>query len=258
MCRHFDAHPSGGCTIQRADGHAAIPRACQQFPRVVTESPLGTSVTLSAFCPTAASLLFEEGPFHIATMEDARPLEGLDARDVLPPLLRPGMLMGWDAVATWEQLAVGTLSDYRDEVDRALAVIETASERVCATWTPEAGSLSAALLRAFQRVRESGVSSAAPLKDRRRDRSLARPHPGDAGDMPDSISTRSGALARYFAAHAFACWPMYDGKGIRGALDWLRTVRATLENECRSRPGDLREAFRRSDLRLRHTVTSRP
>jgi len=254
VCRHFDAHPTGGCTIHRASGHAAIPRACQQFPRVVTQSPLGSSVTLSAFCPTAASLLFDEGPFHITTRADDRSLEGLDAREVLPPLLRPGMLMDWESVARWEELAVATLSDHRDDVDRALEVIETASERVCATWTPGGESLSAALSSAFDRVRESGVSSAAPLKDRRRDRSLARPRPGDAGDMPDSISTRSTALARYLAAHAFACWPMYDGRGIRGALDWLVKVRTALEEE--RRPGvDLKAAFRQADLRLRHSIS---
>jgi hypothetical protein len=250
VCRHCAEHPSGGCTIQRAHGHDAIPRACQQFPRAVTQSPLGTSVTLSAFCPTAASLLFDEGPFHITILADAGPLEGLDARQVLPPLLRPGMLMDWEAVAAWEELAVAALSDHREDVDRALAIIEAASESVSATWTPAAGSLSASLRRAFE---DSAISSAAPLKDRRRDRSLARPHPGDAGDMPDSISTRANAPARYFAAHAFACWPMYDGRGIRGALDWLNRVRATLVEECRSRP--LKEAMRQADLRLRHAAS---
>src|SRR5687768_17820178 len=79
-CRFHDAHPDGGCTIQRAHGHDAIPRSCQQFPRFATLSPLGTSVTLSAFCPTSASLLFGDGPFEIIKVAETRPLEGLDAR----------------------------------------------------------------------------------------------------------------------------------------------------------------------------------
>ncbi|HEX6322561.1 MAG TPA: hypothetical protein VFZ36_02460 [Vicinamibacterales bacterium] len=271
VCRHFDAHPSGGCTIQRAGGHAAIPRACQQFPRVVTQSPLGTSVTLSAFCPTAASLLFDEGPFHITALADDRPLEGLDARHVLPPLLRPGMLMDWEAVAAWEQLAVGTLSDHRDDVDRALDVIEIASERVCAAWTPGGESLATTLASAFteaagisaaprgtlggafaRALTESGMSPASPGHGRAKERSRLRSFNGAADDMPDSRA-RSEPLARFLAAHAFACWPMYEGRGIRGALDWLVKVQTALDEERRS-CADLKEAFRRADLALRHGV----
>lgn len=262
VCRHFDPHALGGCSIQRARGHEALPHACQQFPRVATLSPLGTSVTLSAFCPTAAALLFVEGPFEIVDVESARHFEGLDATNVMPPLLRDGMLMDWDAVARWETLTIATLSDQRHDVTRALEIIETASEHVCATWTPAAGTLADALREEFSRSRDSGVSSATPLKDRRRDRSLARPHLGGAGDMPesaadreaDAVSEHSTAMARYVAAHAFACWPMYDGRGIRGALEWLKTVRATLEEERRSQPDDLTEAMRQADLRLRHAV----
>jgi hypothetical protein len=259
VCRHFAAHPSGGCTIQRVEGHGAIPRACQQFPRVVTQSPLGTSVTLSAFCPTAAGLLFDEGPFHITTLADARPLEGLDARHVLPPLLRPGMLMDWEAVGVWEALAVAALSEYRDDVDRALAIIERASESVCATWSPTAGSLSDALRRAFERVlMESGMSPASPGCGRAKERSRLRSFNGAADDTPDSRTRPSTprapeALARYLAAHAFACWPMYDGRGIRGALDWLAQARTALDEERRS-CADLKETFRRADLALRHRV----
>ncbi len=268
VCRHFDAHAAGSCSIQRARGHQALPHACQQFPRVATLSPLGTSVTLSAFCPTAASLLFADGPFEIVAADSDRHVEGLDATQVMPPLLRDGMLMDWDAVARWEQLTIATLSDHRHDIARALEIIETASERVCGTWTPADGALDDALREEFSRSRDSGVSSATPLKDRRRDRSLARPHPGGAGDMPESAADRYGeaaprshrgehsaALARYVAAHAFACWPMYDGRGIRGALEWMKTVRATLEDERRSQPGDLKEAMRQADLRLRHAIS---
>lgn len=220
-CRHFDADPSGGCTLQRASGHGALPHACQQFPRVATLSPLGVSVTLSAFCPTAASLLLDDGPFAIEAVEDTRTYEGLDARAVMPPLLRPGMLMNWDAVARWEELAVATLSDHRDDVDRALAIIERASTEVCETWTPEDGRLSDALERAFA---GAGVSGA---------------------EIP-----ASAPQARFMASHAFACWPMYDGRGIRGALEWLVQARTALDEERRSH--SLAGAFRQADLRLRH------
>ena len=252
VCRHFGAHPAGSCTIQRALGHDALPHACQQFPRVATLSPLGTSVTLSAFCPTAASLLYGVEPFEILQLPDTRVFEGLDARDVMPPLLRPGMLMDWESVARWEELTVATLSEHRDDVERAIEIIEQASAHVIAEWTPAAGNLATALSVAFKRARESGVSLATPLKDRRRDRSLARPHPGGAGDMPDS-SARDSAMARYLASHVFACWPMYNGEGIRGALEWLLKARTALDEERRS-ASDLTSAFRQADLRLRHAV----
>jgi len=230
-CRFHDAHPDGGCRIQRESSHESLPRACQQFPRVATLSPAGTSVTLSAFCPTAASLLFGTEPFTIVDAPDTRALDGLDARGVLPPLLRDGMLMDWEAVARWEQLAVETLSAHRDDADRALALIDAASTPVIGTWTPADGTLSDALAAAFSRVTASG---------------------GD-GDMPGSRDRRNAARARYFASHAFACWPMYNGQGIRGALDWLLKARTALDAERRSCP-DLKEAVRRADLALRHRV----
>lgn len=250
VCRHFDAHASGGCTVQRARGHDALPHACQQFPRVAALSPLGTSVTLSAYCPTAASLLFDDAPFAIETGQDDRVYEGLDARAVMPPLLRPGMLMDWEAVARWEDLTVATLSDHRHDVERALAIIEDASLAVCETWTPGQGTLSDALQAAY-RARASGMSVATALKDRRRDRSLARPQPDGAEDVPDARAS-TAALANFLASHAFACWPMYDGGGIAGAIDWLAKARTALAEERRSH-GSL-DAFRQADLRLRHAV----
>lgn len=239
----------------------------------MTQSPLGTSLTLSAFCPTAASLLFDDAPFSITQIEErSTRYDGMDAREVLPPLLRPGMLMDWDAVTRWEELAIGALSDHRDDVDTALQIIETASRDVCASWSPTDGSLSVALETAFMRSRESGVSSATALKDRRRDRSMARPHPAGADDMSDSKSDRDSvgpmlapALARYLAGHALACWAMYDGRGIAGAVEHLRAVRATLNEESARLAAEagraldavlLKEAFRQADVRLRHTVRS--
>lgn len=204
-----------------------MPQACQQFPRVATLSPLGASVTLSSFCPTAASLLFDDGPFEIVQIPDVRSYEGLDARDVMPPLLRPGMLMDWESVARWEALAVATLSEHRHAVDRAIAIITRASEQVCATWTPGHGSLAGALDRAF-------AAEAEPAE-------------------PVNPGTKEPAVSRFLAAHAFACWPMYDGRGIRGALDWLLKVRTALAEERRS-TADLKAAIRQTDLTLRHSV----
>lgn len=251
VCRHFDADPSGGCTVQRVSGAAALPHACQQFPRVATLSPLGTSVALSAFCPTAASLLFDDSPFAIVERADTRTYEGLDARGVLPPLLRPGMLMDWTSVARWEELTVAALSDHRDDPRMALEIIERASTSVCETWTPAEGPLAEALARVFQ-AQVPDMSAATALKGLRRDRRSVpgSTHPAGAEDMS---GTCASGEARFLASHAFACWPMYDGRGIRGAVDWLLNARTALDEERRS-SDDLREAFRQTDLRLRHGV----
>ena len=67
-----------------------LPSACRHFPRVYLRDARGDLLTLSHFCPTAASLLFEPGP--VGVIDAPRPLaldepiEGLDAREVLPPL----------------------------------------------------------------------------------------------------------------------------------------------------------------------------
>lgn len=231
----------------------------------MTQSPLGVSLTLSAFCPTAASLLFDDGPFASTTIDDsARRYEGMDARDVMPPLLREDMLMDWDAVERWEQLAVSTLSDHRDEPDTALDIIETASAEVCATWTPREGSLSGTLTERFARVSEHRARSS-------RRRGAGEPQSGLGCDLlaapQKTRPTLAPAIARFLAGHAFACWPMYDGRGIAGAVGHLREVRATLDEESARLAGEagraldpdlLKEAFRQADLRLRHTVSGIP
>ena len=90
------------CAIHDAGGHAALPVSCRMFPRVVLLDGRGTFISLSHFCPTAAALLFEE-PGHAwlpTAIVDAPPaltavgpLDGLDARGVWPPLVRPGVMM---------------------------------------------------------------------------------------------------------------------------------------------------------------------
>jgi hypothetical protein len=226
-CRHSGACCNAGWIEPLQDGRS--------------ESPLGVSLTLSAFCPTAAGLLFEQGSFGVTTVNVGRHYEGLDARDVMPPLLRANMLMDWEGVARWEELAVGILSDLRDDVERAVAIIEHASAETCERWTPAAGAIAGSLSDAFARAR--------------RRQSGARP--------TASRQVASEPFARFLASHAFACWPMYAGQGIAGAIDHLQTVRATLHEESARLASDarraldavlLKEAFRQTDLRLRHAV----
>ena len=92
------------------------PNGCRwlagSFP-VFLHDARGTFISLSHFCPTAAGLLqsgrrpaFEivAAPSTLALDGDA---EGLDARDALPPLLRPGMLTDHEGYDAWERRAIG-------------------------------------------------------------------------------------------------------------------------------------------------------
>ncbi len=46
-----------GCRIQRAAGLAAMPKACQNFPRSVVATPLGIEIAWTLACPTAAGIV---------------------------------------------------------------------------------------------------------------------------------------------------------------------------------------------------------
>ena len=62
-CVSFERGMGGAtsqCAIHRVLGHDALPSACRHFPRAAVTDDLGTFVTLSHFCPTAASMLFRD------------------------------------------------------------------------------------------------------------------------------------------------------------------------------------------------------
>jgi Fe-S-cluster containining protein len=135
------------CAVHRRLGEGALPSACRHFPRVATLTPLGVSVTLSHYCPTAASLLFAPGGLAIVegppAFPSSWPWEGLDAGDALPPLLRPGVLMDWPSLERWERFAVRVLAEEGVTPEAALDVLETAAE-TARGWTPSEGAFGAA------------------------------------------------------------------------------------------------------------------
>jgi Fe-S-cluster containining protein len=121
------------CRVHGALGHAALPLACRQFPRVCLTDPRGVRVSLSHYCPSAAARLFDEAlPLTIVRAPDAFPAggeyDGLDARDAFPPLLRPGVLMDWETVDALEQLGVALFAaetaSPRAALDRFAAICE--------------------------------------------------------------------------------------------------------------------------------------
>ena len=151
-CVFYEARDGGRCRVHRALGHAALPLACRQFPRVSVVDPRGESVTLSHYCPTAAGLLDDGLGIAITAEPAAFPADtenvGLDVRTSLPPLLAPKMLMDWDAWWEWERRAVDTIARL-ESPERALAALSVAVESV-RLWTPDDGPLLTQIDEAFR------------------------------------------------------------------------------------------------------------
>jgi len=89
-CVFFD-HQSRHCLVHRDLGEGALATTCRTFPRLAVQDARGTSITLSHFCPTAASQLFRDDvPLEIVENPPAFPpadYDGLSVPDEeLPPL----------------------------------------------------------------------------------------------------------------------------------------------------------------------------
>ena len=284
--------PGGACSCYDPDGHRcrihaqlardALPVACQHFPRVCVVDRDATSVTLSHYCPTAARLLFEPLPIAIVEAPAAfapMQLEGLDARDALPPLLRPGMLADRESYRSWERLALEALSE-ETTGEAALAAIVDATEGIRG-WEPARGPLVETVSRAFtiarERPREAGPAGLLPAASSL-DALVRRcvPEGLSAPPAPDSASriderlvapnwrTFAGPVRRYLAAKAFADWCAYQGRGLRtvacsiaAALSVLRVeaVRHCAEADRMLDEALLIEAFRSADLLLVHLAS---
>ncbi len=157
-CVFFEPRAGRLCAVHRTVGPGLLPSACRNFPRIALRDPRGIFVTLSHYCPTAARLLLLDQ--DLAIVDAPAPLtldgevEGLDATGVLPPLLRPGMLMSLDAYDTWEREAVATLNDRRLPPSGAVTAISAATA-ACSEWRPGRGELSAAIEDAFANARRA-------------------------------------------------------------------------------------------------------
>ena len=246
---HHAAAPRG-CEIHHALGHDALPLACRQFPRVTVVDPRGVSVTLSHYCPTAASLLDTSEPAVITIAAPAFPADGeyvgLDVRTDLPPPLRPDMLMDWEAWWMWEERSVAALARSTDPA-QTLATLAAVVEDV-RTWGPTHGALGDRIQAAFARAGGSGRSRP-PAFDRAERRHEV------LNAIPEELRAQAGALQvgaarpsltvrrNFLAAHAFANWTAQVGEGLR---TWLRSLEAALALV------DLGYDVRAADLLLRH------
>ena len=219
------------CAIHRLFGRAHKPSSCCHFPQIALLDARGVSLTLSHYCPTAAALLFREDvPLEIVEnppsfSRDAG-YEGLDARGVMPPLLRPGMLWDLDGYSAWEQEAVSLLAASDTTPESALASLQEIAEAI-EGWSPSIGCLADHVHRAF---RDHGWP----------------PHNQAASHWGDNARV----VIRYLAARLFASWIPYRADRLLAVVRDVAHAHATLLEE--SRGVDLRAAIRATDLRLVH------
>ena len=245
-CVFYDSRHDGGCRVQRALAHGALPLACRQFPRVSVVDPRGASVTLSHYCPTAAAMLDEPMPIAIDDRPPAFPsgseIAGLDVRSGLPPLLAPHMLMDWDSWWEWERRAVDTIARPNQSVQQTLATLSAAVELVRA-WTPDEGPLLRRIDHAFTRAGEARADVRASARQSARADALTaipedlRPRQIEPAGPPSDVAARA-----FLAAHAFANWTAHLGQGLRS---WQRSIESawSLAQEL---------GVRQADLWLRH------
>jgi Fe-S-cluster containining protein len=232
-CTFFEAD-SHLCAIHHAAGQDALPLSCRMFPRVVLHDRRGTFISLSHFCPTAAGLLFEAGdswpPVGIVeappALTDIGPLDGLDARNVWPPLLRPGVMMDLESYGAWERLGVELVTREGIAPDVSLDALDSTTARIT-VWSPGGPvPLLHAVLDAF------GMLSPPPTA---------------------ALDVRDRALKRWLAARLFGNWIAYQGDGLQAIVRHLRGCLATFTTEL-ARDGSPLEAVRRSDLLIVHNA----
>jgi Fe-S-cluster containining protein len=289
-CAFLESERGNLCAIHRQLGAPALPSACRDFPRIALLAPGGISITLSHYCPTAATMLFSPADGSARTdpllgivegppgFPPTWPYEGLDARTALPPLLRPGVLMSWAAYERWENHAVATLARENLGPHEALLRLSALAERI-RLWETGDGSFDAFLERALRRDQESDEPPAsAPVDVLEAWRTVAGavPHAHLVQAPPAELAETDGRLVapawssfarpvrRFLAARAFASWLALQGEGLRTTVAGLRlalgVLRAEAARGCREagRTLDVKiltEAVRRADLLLVHLAS---
>lgn len=279
-CIFFEPKRGNLCAIQRQMDHSHLPSACRHFPRVVVIDPRGTFVTLSHVCPTAARMLIDGGPATVVTsgpVIDTHAVgawEGLDARDALPPLLRPGVLWDWDGWDLWERASVALLAREGQSPEHSLGALRAAVDAI-SEWRPDGDALTDAARAAFDTPADSGASLDLPLESLTALESLVwESVPAERGATPPSQPARGdvpgwdqwhGAIGRYLAARAFASWIGYYGQGLTSwynsivaahAVLKLAASRLTIARGAALDAAMLVEAFGEADRLLVHLASA--
>ena len=243
-CVFFDQTGERLCEIHRHLGAGFLPPSCRHFPRVALLDPRGVSITLSHYCPTAAGMLFRDVP-PLAIVENPAAFpadaeyEGFDARDVLPPLLRPGLLWDLEGYSVWEREAVALLAREEGTPERALAALRRGAEAI-ERWTPRGGDLSGHVRAVF-----AGLAAAR--------------RPPEVRSVP-----HARVFTRYLAAKLFASWVPYRADRLTSLIDALDHAHALLIGEISRRSADpahlsrdaLLESIRATDFRIVHGTSA--
>ncbi len=252
---HRAAPGEGGCRIESTLGHLALPYSCRQFPRLLLADGRGWHQSLSAWCGTAARSIVTgtmAAPDRFGSPElqpdfvsfahidaDSRVhVESLDAREGWPPLLRPGVLAGYEAYDRWES---SLISDFLRPAIHGVLPLGPGIVAACQwtdlirTWGPRDGALPVLVDRTLRTrsrwqprhdVSDSLDALDALLNDLiwhvpSRWKPDAWPSGlTDAWAGGDVLTRRAadGALARYLAVRLVGSWVAYHGRGLRSVL----------------------------------------
>ena len=268
------------CSIHVHAGESALPIGCRHYPRVVRLDRRGIALSLSHYCPTAASLLVADAAVRVVRADPplalSEPVEGLDARAALPPLLCPEVLMDLDAYEAWEKAAVTEFSNC-NRPDVGLRRIASATDRL-REWRPGGPSIDAAVASAFARAdgaepswMEQGLPLARTLNrgvvsldnDANSQPRPANRHQRTANREPRTADGVERVIANYLAARAFGNWIAYQGRGLRTIVTWLRAChdivcllafRAASDQGRQVTIPDVIEAIRQADYVMLHTI----
>jgi len=283
-CPFFENDGSRLCTIHRRLGHATLPASCRHFPRVTLLEPDAVRVTLSHFCPTVASMLFRDDIGRLGVVPDAEGIadrdehDGFDARQTIPPLLRPGIAADQGTCNAWENYLLSALDVDGLLPEDALAGIASTAE-IIRGWTAGRTTLEAHAVQTVAASTQNPCSSvrwtmtlesATRLFDLAAESvtpGLKRPVVPACGGIADRarVSPRwaqhARPIRRYLAARSFGAWSAYLGEGLRTQVAMLSValaavrVEAIRETSRASQPLDaplLHAAFRSADLLLHH------
>ena len=266
------------CIVHRDMGEAALPATCRHFPRLALRDERGTFITLSHYCPTAASMLFRDDcALAIVSRPRSFPpadYEGLVVTDAdLPPLLSPTMLMDLAGYSAWECHMVGRCADVATSPESVLATL-VRDAQLLRQWKPGGITLVDAVrdlpARLERRRAVDTLDGSFTLYEQvmRAVPDDLRPQPDESGldrvfaDLVTPVwSTFDVPLNRYLAGKAFASWTAYQGRGVmsivRGLEAALAVVRIESARQCRDATQALDAellggAFRSADFILNH------
>lgn len=265
------------CIVHRDLGEPLLPATCRHFPRVAVRDLRGTFITLSHFCPTAASMLFRDLAVEIVAQPPAFPradYEGLvvTAHD-LPPLLTPRTLMDLDGYSAWERHMVARCANVHERPESVLATLARDAE-LLRGWRPGLMTLSDAVVRLPSRLVNAQLDDTLRTSLSFHAEVMAAV-PDDLKPAADEVGLEEAMalhvrpvwddyrapMNRYLAAKAFASWTAYQGRGVKTIVRSLAAAFALVcvesARQCRNAGRHLdtdllREAFRSADLALNH------